>query len=66
MSNDKAIVLEKTHYVYVQAEGEVCNRLRRGTAVMPVGQNRNGEWLKITWRNGKKKGWIKLSANEVG
>lgn len=52
----KVITLEKTYYVYLKQGGEVCNRLGRRTKVLPV--KRNGEWVKITWRNGKKKGWI--------
>ena len=52
----KVITLEKTHTVYLKQGGEVCNRLGRGTRVLPV--KRNGEWVKVTWRNGKKKGWI--------
>jgi hypothetical protein len=53
---EKVITLQKTHTVYLKAGGEICNRLGRGTRVCPV--KRNGEWLKITWRNGKKRGWI--------
>ena len=53
---DKVITLEKTCYVYLKEGGEICNRLGRGTRVWPI--KRNGEWVKVTWRNGKKQGWI--------
>ncbi len=53
---EKVITLQKTHTVHLKAGGEICNRLGRGTRVCPV--KRNGEWLKITWRNGKKRGWV--------
>lgn len=52
----KIITLEKTHTVHLKEGGEICNRLGRGTRVCPV--KRNGEWIKVTWRKGKKKGWI--------
>jgi hypothetical protein len=52
----KAITLEKSCYVYLKERGEICNRLGRGTKVHPI--KRNGDWVKVTWRNGKKKGWI--------
>ena len=48
--------LEKSHTVHLSPQGEMCNRLARGTRVTPV--QRKGDWLKITWRKGKKKGWI--------
>lgn len=48
--------LEKSTLVHLRAEGEICNRLARGTRVMPIG--RQGDWVQITWRKGKKKGWI--------
>ncbi len=50
------ITLEKTYYVHLKEKGEVCNRLGRGTRVCLV--KKNGEWVKITWRNGKKRGWV--------
>jgi hypothetical protein len=53
---DKVVTLAKTHIVYLKVGGEVCNRLGRGTRVCPI--KRNGSWVKITWRNGKKRGWI--------
>ncbi|GJL78169.1 MAG: hypothetical protein NPINA01_11580 [Nitrospinaceae bacterium] len=52
----KVITLKKTHTVHLKEGGEVCNRLSRGTRVCPVKES--GEWVKVTWRNGKKKGWI--------
>lgn len=52
----RGLILLKTHYVYLDKKGEICNRLKLGTRVTPV--KRQGDWLKITWRNGKKKGWI--------
>ncbi|MFQ5674092.1 MAG: hypothetical protein ACE5G9_13495 [Nitrospinales bacterium] len=57
---DEILVLKSTHYVYLKANGEICNRLPQGTRVHPV--KRKGEWLKITWRNGRKKGWIRHPA----
>lgn len=56
---EKGIILKKTYYVYLKEHGEKCNRLACGTLVFPVTQK--GEWMKIVWRNGKKKGWIQLS-----
>lgn len=56
---EKGIILKKTQYVYLKINGEKCNRLTSGTLVFPV--RRKDEWIKITWKNGKKKGWINLS-----
>jgi len=56
---DEILVLKSTHYVHLKENGEICNRLARGTRVRPV--RRNGEWLRITWRNGRKKGWIRVA-----
>ncbi len=53
---EKVITLEKSCIVYLKQGGEVCNRLKSGTRVTPV--QRSKGWMKITWRNGKKKGWI--------
>ena len=53
---DEILVLKSTHYVHLKENGEICNRLARRTRVHIV--KRKGEWLKITWRNGRKKGWI--------
>lgn len=48
--------LDKATTVHLTAKGEMCNRLARGTRIVLVG--RKGDWVKITWRKGKKKGWI--------
>lgn len=52
----ETLELDKTTTVHLTANGEMCNRLARGTRIVPVG--RKGDWVKITWRKGKKKGWI--------
>ena len=52
----ETLVLDKSTTVHLTATGEMCNRLVRGTRVVLV--SRKGDWVKITWRNGKKKGWI--------
>jgi len=52
----ETLELDKTTTVHLTANGEMCNRLARGTRIIPV--QRKGDWLKITWRKGKKKGWI--------
>ncbi|MBI4382949.1 MAG: hypothetical protein HY579_02810 [Nitrospinae bacterium] len=59
---EKGIILDKTRYVHLKVNGEKCNRLPRGTLVFPV--ERKGEWIKVVWRNGKKKGWIHLADDE--
>ena len=53
---NRSLILERNQYVYLKEKGEICNRLSKGTQVYSV--KRKGEWLKIFWRNGKKKGWI--------
>ncbi|MFQ5450445.1 MAG: hypothetical protein ACE5E9_07420 [Nitrospinaceae bacterium] len=53
----KVITLAKTHTVHLKQGGEICNRLTRGTRVHPV--EHRGQWTKVIWRNGKKKGWIR-------
>ncbi|MGP0564777.1 SH3 domain-containing protein [Nitrospina sp. 32_T5] len=58
---ESSIVLEKNCTVHLKEKGEVCNRLNKGTRVRVL-QTR-GNWLKITWRNGKKKGWIEVPLN---
>ena len=45
--------LDKTTTVHLTANGEMCNRLARGTRIVPV--KRKGDWVKISWRKGKKK-----------
>jgi hypothetical protein len=52
-------LLNKTHTVHLKPEGEICNRLKHGTRVKAI--KRKGDWVHITWRRGKKKGWINLS-----
>ncbi len=49
----ETLELDKTTTVHLTAKGEMCNRLARGTRIVPVG--RKGDWIKITWRKGKKK-----------
>ncbi len=56
------IVLQSSLYVYNKANGEICNRLKKGFKVNPVAKK--GDWLKITWRGGKKKGWIDLGKTD--
>ncbi len=54
----ETLELDKTTTVHLTANGEMCNRLARGTRIVQV--RRKGDWVKITWRKGKKKGWIFL------
>ncbi len=61
---EKVITLEKSCYVHLKAGGEICNRLAQGTRVWLI--KSNGEWVKITWRNGKKKGWIQFARKKDG
>jgi hypothetical protein len=51
-------LLKKTHTVHLKPEGEICNRLKQGTRVKLI--KRKGDWVHITWRSGKKKGWLHL------
>ena len=44
--------------MHLKPDGEICNRLKAGTKVYLC--QIKGEWKKIKWRNGKKKGWVKL------
>ncbi|UCD12553.1 MAG: hypothetical protein JSU88_05615 [Nitrospinaceae bacterium] len=55
------LILERTHRVHLKPGGEICNRLSRGTRVVAV--QKNGEWVKVNWRNGKKKGWIHIACD---
>ncbi len=48
--------LEKNFQIHLKINGEVCNRLNRGTKVKVL--QCKGNWYKVSWRNGKKKGWI--------
>ena len=45
--------LDKSTTVHLTVKGEMCNRLARGTRIVPV--SRKGDWIKISWRKGKKK-----------
>ena len=45
--------LDKTTTAHLTAQGEMCNRLARGTRIITV--KRKEDWVKITWRRGKKK-----------
>ena len=49
-------IFQTAKCVYLKPKGEVCNRLPAGTRAKIL--QRNDHWIKITWRNGKKKGWI--------
>ena len=62
-SVENILVLEKAVYVHLKARGEVCNRLNKGVRVLIV--KYHGDWARITWRNGKKKGWIFLGQENV-
>ena len=53
-------LLKKSHTVHLKPEGEICNRLKQGTRVEI--HKRKGNWSRITWRSGKKKGWVYLFA----
>ncbi len=58
MKKSDFIFLQKSYTVHLKPNGEICNRLKAGTKIYlgPI----KDEWTKITWRNGKKKGWVKL------
>jgi hypothetical protein len=56
---DDDFALPCSCYVHLKIDGEICNRLKMGVKVQPI--QKKGDWIKITWRGGKKKGWIKLS-----
>ena len=58
MQEDNFIFLQKSHTVHLKPDGEICNRLKAGTKIYL--RQTKGEWTNISWRNGKKKGWIKL------
>jgi hypothetical protein len=55
---DTPFTLPFSCFVHLKIDGEVCNRLKMGVKVNPI--QKKGDWIKITWRAGKKKGWIKL------
>jgi len=54
------IFLHKSHNVYLKPEGEICNRLKAGAKVYL--HQTKGNWTKISWRNGKKSGWVKIGS----
>ena len=58
MQENDFIFLRKSHAVHLKPDGEICNRLKTGTKIYL--RQIKGEWTNISWRNGKKKGWVKL------
>ncbi|MFL2915025.1 MAG: hypothetical protein ACJZ45_01170 [Nitrospinia bacterium] len=54
------LLLDKSHTVHLKPKGEICNYLKQGTRVKIY--KRKGTWFHITWRSGKKKGWIYLQS----
>jgi hypothetical protein len=56
---EPVITLSKTHSVHLKPRGEVCNWLQAGARVLLL--QRKGDWVRITWRSGKKGGWIQCS-----
>jgi hypothetical protein len=50
--------LQKSHTIHLKPDGAICNRLKAGTKIYL--RQIKGEWTNISWRNGKKKGWVKL------
>ena len=58
MQKNHFIFLHKSHSVHLKPGGEICNRLKAGTKIY-LSQIK-GEWTNISWRNSKKKGWVKL------
>ena len=58
MKENNFIILQKSNTIHLKPDGEICNRLKAGTKIDLL--QIKGEWTKIKWRNGKKKGWIKL------
>ncbi len=58
VSVENILLLKRSHTVHLKVSGEICNRLNKGVKVQVV--KRHGDWVRITWRNGKKKGWIFL------
>jgi hypothetical protein len=59
---DDFIFLQKSHTVHLKPGGETCNRLNAGTKIYL--RQIKGEWTNISWRNGKKVGWVKLLLNK--
>ena len=58
MKENHSVFLKKSFTVHLKPDGEICNRLKAGTKVYLC--QSKGEWTKISWRNGKKKGWLKF------
>ena len=58
MQENDFMFLQKTRAVHLKPGGEICNRLKAGTKIYL--RQAKGEWTNISWRNGKKKGWVKL------
>ena len=54
------LTFQTLQYIYFKPKGEVCNYLPAGTRVKIL-QYRD-EWINITWRGGKKKGWVLLKS----
>ena len=52
-NSDTPYYLRKTHKIYLNPDGVVCNRLKTGTKVLFI--NTKGSWIQITWRKGKKR-----------
>ena len=55
---EDVLILVTNQHIFLKPKGEICNRLSAGTKVSVV--QRKGQWMKITCRNGKKKGWIQV------
>ena len=58
MQENDFLFLKKSHTVHLNPDGEICNRLKAGTKVYR--HQIKGVWTNISWRNRKKKGWVKL------
>ena len=58
MQDNDFIFLQKSHTVHLKPAGEICNRLKAGTKIYL--RQIKCAWTNIGWRNGKKKGGIKL------
>ena len=50
------LILVRNQKIFLNPKGEICNRLPAGTKVRIV-QRKEG-WMKVSWRNEKKQGWI--------
>jgi|TARA_B110000438_G_scaffold95575_1_gene94844 hypothetical protein len=58
MQKNDFIFLQKSHTIHLKPDGAICNRLKAGTKIYL--RQIKGEWTNISWRNGEKKGWVKL------